>query len=139
MKLFKRPKKLFELFKHPMLFPQQIILSDGSVCEMYSLSDKKPIVKSLIDSLNHPTWNPQLTENQSLYYKQGEVIKFRDRYGDFEDTSQFNQYISQHASAKDTSNIPIIEDVSNLPTEPEWMKYKRAAEEKGKANKVSKK
>lgn len=135
MKIVLRTKQLFEQFKHPMLFPQQVILTDGSICEMYSLSNKKPIVKLISDSQNHPTWNPKLTDNQAILYKQEQVMKFQSKFGDLKDMNQFSQCIdtSSLKTTPNTDNIPVLEDSSKQQsTEPEWMKYKRAAEEKAK-------
>lgn len=134
MRIKLRTKQLFERFKHPMLFSQQVVMSDGSICEMYSLSDKKPVVKLIVDSCNHPTWNPGLTESQAILYKQEQVMKFNKKFEDLNNLDQFTHFIeTSSSSTRNTDNIPILEDTSKQqPTEPEWMKYKRAAEEKAK-------
>lgn len=79
---FKRCK--MTLFCHPQKFRQYIQLSDGSVTFVTSISPQRPLIKLTTDSLNHPSWNPEI-RYKLLLEDNGQVSKFKNKYGNLEE------------------------------------------------------
>lgn len=134
-----RKKQLFQIFKHPKQFLQRIILSDGSICEVTSLSNERPAIKLVVDSQCHPSWNTKLAAHQAFLVNQGQILQYNKKYADlmqesalspdqvFVDMLENQKSGESVGKVRNVSNIPIIED-SKEESEPAWMKFKRAAE-----------
>ena len=68
---------------HPQKFIQWLTLTDGSKIATTSISPVRPHIKLQVDSLSHPSWNPQnLTQRRLVSSEQLE--KFKSRYSEFE-------------------------------------------------------
>ena len=96
-----------------------------------------------MDSGNHPSWNSSLTEHQSALSKHGRIMKFNEHFGDLmqslNDESNCNSLLEDSSLSSSAnhlrlnknnnnySNIPILEEPKTEPSEPAWMKYKKAA------------
>lgn len=132
MKTRPRVRQLWEtFFKHPKLFPQDVILSDGGVMPTYSLSPMNKIVRLAIDSGIHPSWNAALSEYQASLGKHGRIMQFNSRFGDLSETANECEQISIPSAQKTSyENSPVMEEESqDEPAEPDLMKFKRAAAE----------
>lgn len=76
---YRPSQRAYQTFAHPQLFRQTVQLTDGSTVRLVTISSQKPFVKLGIDSLSHPTWNPQL-RNKLLLSEDAQVTKFKDRF-----------------------------------------------------------
>jgi ribosomal protein L31 len=72
-------RRLYQTHAHPQLFRQVIQLTDGSMIRVVSVTKDRPFVKTGVDSLSHPAWNPQLRSKMMLS-EHGEVAKFKERF-----------------------------------------------------------
>jgi ribosomal protein L31 len=68
---------------HPQKFIQWLTLTDGSRITITSISPVRPHIKLQVDSLTHPSWNPQ-NLNQRRLVNSEQLEKFKSRYADYE-------------------------------------------------------
>ena len=72
-------------------FLQYLVLTDGSRIVVPSVSPLRPVVKLPIDSLTHPSWNPDSLNKRKLQASD-QLDKFRSRYSeDFFNTNNSKQ------------------------------------------------
>lgn len=77
-------QRFYQKATHPHHFRQILEMTDGSCIETTCMSSKRQFVKLALDSLNHPSWNPSLSD-KSLIDEQGKISKFEKRFGDVAD------------------------------------------------------
>lgn len=126
MHIVRKNKRPWELFKHPQLFRQQIILTDGSVTESWSLSDRKPVIKLVVDSQSHVSWNP-LAQFDAARNRLYNVTKFTKDYAELGEFSSFLEGKAAVAQGK-YSKIPIVNEETDAAEEPAWMQQRRMAQ-----------
>lgn len=72
-------RRYLQSLVHPQLFRQTVQLTDGSTVRVASVSKGRVFLKVGLDSLCHPSWNPQLRSRMHLS-EHGEVSKFKERF-----------------------------------------------------------
>jgi ribosomal protein L31 len=75
-------RRWMQINTHPTQFRQRIFLSNGSSIETLCISPSKVQVALSLDSLNHPSWNPQASNSQ-LIDEQGKIAKFTKKFNEF--------------------------------------------------------
>lgn len=68
-------------------FVQHLVLTDGSRIAVTSVSPLRPVVKLAIDSLTHPSWNPDSLNKRKLQASD-QLDKFRSRYAQIYKSNQ---------------------------------------------------
>ncbi|PJF18029.1 hypothetical protein PSACC_02180 [Paramicrosporidium saccamoebae] len=86
-------RRLYQNQAHPQLFRQVVQLTDGSTVRIVSLTKNRPFVKAGVDSLTHPSWNPQLRSRMMLS-EHGEVAKFKERFEEMDDLDAYDGLVS---------------------------------------------
>lgn len=79
-------RRFYQTHAHPHLFRQTVQLTDGSTIRVVSLSNVRPFLRVGVDSFTHPSWNPQLRTQMQLS-EHGEVAKFKERFGQVDDST----------------------------------------------------